>query len=90
MKYEDLMKLDDRTLLVIKGVDYFGNKVYRTITLHKEWLTSKGYMAGGVLYPYEWFRLPTDKDYQSEVKRLTDNYNKSLERLKEAFKKAGK
>ena len=88
MKYEDLMKLKNGTLLVIKGKDWLGDKVYRTITLHKDWIIDKGYLLGGSLYPFEWFYLPTDKDYQNEIKRLTDNYNNALKQLEEAFNKA--
>ena len=88
MKYEELIKLENGTFLVIRGVDFRGEKYYRAITFHKEWVIDKGYLFGGTLYPFEWFYLPTDKDYQKEIKRLTDNYNNALMRLKEAYEQA--
>ena len=92
MKYEDLMKLENGTLMKIKGKGAFGET---NILIHfkKEYLKNvglTGYMFGSTLYPYEWLYLATHEDYEEAINKAKINYEKTLKDLEKAFSKSEK
>lgn len=96
MKYEDLMKLENETLMKIKGKGILG-ETYKIIMLNKAYIIGEKskplYMLGGIAYPLEWLSLATQDDYLQAITRASEDFNKRLKDLKEAYektKKAGK
>lgn len=93
MKYEDLMKLENGTLLKIKGRGAFGET---NILIHfrQDYVyQGKGYFLGATLYPLEWLYLATESDYKEAVKKANENHERTLKDLKVSYektKKAGK
>lgn len=92
MKYEDLMKLENGTLMKIKGKGAFG-ETNILIHLKKENLKNfgvTGYMLGSTLYPYEWLYLATHEDYEEAISKAKINYEERLKDLEKSFKKSEK
>ena len=96
MKYEDLMKLENGTLLKIKGKGILG-ETYKIIMLNKAYIIGEKrkplYMLGGIAYPLEWLSLATEDDYYNAIIKASKDLERTLDNLKEAFektKKAGK
>ena len=96
MTYEELEKIENGTLLKIKGNGFFG-KVDRIIYFDKENLFTsknetigKGYLLGSTLYPVEWLKLATKRDYEKRVEKIEEEYTRSIAHLKEGFAKAEK
>lgn len=90
MTFENLQKLENGTLLKIKGKGYLGNFeriAYFDVTCLKE---GKGYLFGSCMYPFEWIRLATQQDLDDALQLAEVNYLHSVYRLKEAFEKTKK
>lgn len=90
MKYEDLIKLENGTLMKIKGKGALGET---NILIHfrDDYIyQNKGYMFGSVLYPLEWLYLATRKDYEEAIRKAKINYEERLKDLEESFRKTKK
>lgn len=97
MKFEDLEKLEEGTLLRIEGNGVFG-KVDRLIT-HKAANLIKpgqrgnrnnGYKVGCTLCPLEWVKLATKKDCEENIAKLTAEYESQVAATRAAYEKAEK
>lgn len=81
----DLEKLEAGTLIIItnartgeKHSDFF----------NAERLSHRGYMLGCCLYPFEWIKVADESDYIDRVNKLSNDFNRSLDALKNAYLKA--
>ena len=86
MKKQDLLNLEEGTLLVIHGKGAWGLE-HRVIRLRKEniWIgTHQGYYYGS-LYPFEWLKLATKKDLDDELTKAKQDYENRVSALKKAF-----
>lgn len=96
MTFEELGKLENGTLLKIKGNGFFG-KVDRLIYFDKECLyvpntssLGKGYMFGSTLYPVEWIKLATKNDFDKAIAKAEEDYQRHINHLKDGFEKSTK
>lgn len=92
MTIEEIKKLEQGTLIKIKGNGFFG-KVNRLVRFDSERVydcTNKGYMLGSTLYPFAWISVATRYDYTKELKKATEDYNARIKALNDAWEKAKK
>ena len=96
MTFEELENLEEGTLLKIKGNGFF-RKVDRLIYFEKECLYTpkthswgKGYMFGSTLYPVDWLKLATKKDFDNALEKVEQEYSKRISRLKDGYEKSKK
>ena len=96
MKFGELEKLENGTLLKIKGNGFFG-KVDRLIYFDRECLYTsktssigKGYMLGSTLYPVEWIKLATKNDFNKAITKAEEDYQRHINHLKDGFEKSKK
>lgn len=83
----DLEKVEAGALIIIENKS---NGYRFAVFLNKDYMTERGYMTGGCLYPYEWLKIADESDYLERVVKLTADFNKSLDALKNAYSKAKK
>ena len=93
MQYEEVKKLEQGTLIKIKGNGFFGrvNRLVRfdTECVHDDGI-GKGYMLGCTLYPFAWLSIANKADYNKAIKEATDAYNERIKALNDAWEKAKK
>ena len=90
MKLEEIKKLEQGTLIKIKGNGFFG-KVNRLVRFDIACARhDKGYMLGCTLYPFEWITLATKKDYQEELNKAREDYERRVQAIEDAWAKAQK
>ena len=83
------MKLENGTLLKAYGNGVFG-KCDRLVYFNAKYLRDKGYMLGSWLIPCEWLKLASESDYMKAITKASNDFNKVLNDLKEAYEKTKK
>lgn len=97
MKFEEIEKLEEGTLLKIKGSGFFGKvdrlTTYKAANLKRPGAINNkhtGYMLGCTLYPLDWIKLATKKECEENIAKLTEEYQKAVAETKAAYEKAEK
>ena len=85
MLLKQLKALEDGTLIVISD----GHNETRII-FHKGNVYERGYLYGSVMYPPSWIRIAKSDDFMKAITKLSDEFNKNLERYKKAYEIAKK
>lgn len=86
MKYEELNKLENGSLLKAKGCGFFG-ECDRLFFFDKKYLSDRGYMLGSWLIPLNWIKLPTQNDYAQAIKKKKAEFTKQLDDMRAAYAK---
>ena len=90
MTIEEINKLEQGTLIKIKGNGFFG-KTNRLIQFDKGCVydcTNKGYMLGSTLYPFEWLYIATKADYEREIEQAKKHFEERIKAINDAWEKA--
>lgn len=97
MKFEDLEKLEEGTLLRVKGTGFFGKvdrlTTYKAANLKRPGVNGykhSGYMLGCTLYPLDWVKLATKKECEENIAKLTAEYESQVAATRAAYEKAEK
>lgn len=97
MKFEEIERLEEGTLLKIKGDGFFGKvdrlTTYKAANLKRPGVSVNkhaGYMLGCTLYPLDWIKLATKKECEENIAKLTEEYQKAVVETKAAYEKAEK
>lgn len=92
MTLEELNKLEDKTLIVIKGKSLYGEQYYMCCRLRKDLMciSEKGLLWGGSLYPLNWVYIATQDDYLKLITKESKRFEQTLDSYKQAYELAKK
>ena len=88
MKKEELLKLEEGTLIVIHGKGAWGLE-HRVLRLQKKdiWQGNHEGYYYGALYPFSWLKLATQKDLDEVLKKAKQDYENIVKAYTNAFQK---